>query len=144
MNEWKVYSDGGCVPNPGPAAWGAVIETPAGELLERSAFIGAGTNQIAELTGALEGLRLTPAGATVILICDSQYVLKGLTEWRRGWERRNWHNAQGEPVANAALWLQLFAIADKRQVQTQWVRGHTGHAQNERADALATQALRSA
>ena len=142
---WAVYSDGGCAPhNPGPAAWGALIETPAGETLERNGFIGHGTNQIAELTGAIEGLRVTPLGAEVLLVSDSQYVIKGLTEWRRGWERRGWRNSQGDPVANASLWRALFALADERRVQARWVRGHAGHPQNERADRLAGEALRAA
>ncbi len=142
---WKVFSDGGCAPhNPGPAAWGAVIETPDGQVIERFQFIGHGTNQIAELTGAIEGLKVTPPGTRVTLVSDSQYVIKGLTEWRRGWERRSWRNSQGEPVANAALWRELFAIADARELTAKWVRGHAGHPQNERADKLATEALRTA
>ncbi|MHB1770593.1 MAG: ribonuclease H family protein [Acidimicrobiales bacterium] len=142
--QWAVYSDGGCAPhNPGPAAWGALIETPTGETLERNGFIGHGTNQIAELTGAIEGLKVTPAGAEVLLVSDSQYVIKGLTEWRRGWERRGWRNSQGDPVANASLWRALFALADERRVQARWVRGHAGHPQNERADRLAGEALRA-
>ena len=125
--QWAVYSDGGCAPhNPGPAAWGALIETPTGETLEHNGFIGHGTNQIAELTGAIEGLKATPAGAAVLLVSDSQYVIKGITEWRRGWERRGWRNSQGDPVANASLWRALFALADERRVQARWVRGPTG------------------
>jgi len=142
---WKVYSDGGCAPhNPGPAAWAAVIESPDGQTIERHQFIGHATNQIAELTGALEGLKVVPAGAKVLLVSDSQYVVKGLTEWRRGWERRAWRNVQGDPVANAELWRALFAVTDARHVTAKWVRGHAGHPQNERADQLATLALREA
>jgi ribonuclease HI len=104
-------------------------------------FIGPGTNQIAELTAALEGLSRVPAGAAVELVSDSQYVLKGLTEWRAGWERKGFRNSKGEPVANLALWKRLFAVADARQVTTRWVRGHNGDPRNERADALANKAL---
>jgi ribonuclease HI len=104
-------------------------------------FIGPGTNQIAELTAAIEGLARVPQGAAVELVCDSQYVVKGLSEWRAGWERKGFKNSKGERVANLALWQKLFALADARRVSTRWVRGHNGDAHNERADALANQAL---
>ena len=106
-------------------------------------FIGHGTNQIAELTAAIEGLALVPPGDAVELVSDSQYVLKGISEWRAGWERKGWRNSKGEPVANLALWKRLFAVVDARQVTTRWVRGHNGDPYNERADALANQALRT-
>ena len=75
------------------------------------------------------------------LVSDSQYVLKGLMEWRGGWERKGFRNSKGEPVANLALWKRLFAVADARRVTTRWVRGHNGDPHNERADALANKAL---
>lgn len=142
--KWTAYTDGACAPtNPGPAGWGAVVIAPGGtEETEHFGFIGLGTNQIAELTAALEGLLLVPDGAEVELVSDSQYVLKGLTEWRAGWERKGWRNSKGEPVANLALWKQLFAAADARRVSVRWVRGHNGDRCNEMADVLANQALR--
>jgi ribonuclease HI len=142
--EWTAYTDGACAPsNPGPAGWGAVVVAPNREETDHFGFIGPGTNQIAELTAAIEGLLLVPEGASVELVSDSQYVLKGLSEWRAGWERKGWRNAKGEPVANLALWKRLFALADARKVSTRWVRGHNGDPYNERADALANQALRT-
>lgn len=142
-NKWLAYTDGACAPsNPGPASWGAVLLGPAGHgASEHYGFIGPGTNQIAELTAAIEGLARVPEGATVELVSDSQYVLKGLSEWRRGWERKGFRNSKGDPVANLALWKRLFAIADARAVTTRWVRGHNGDKFNERADALANLAL---
>lgn len=141
-NVWHVYTDGGCAPtNPGPCAWAAVVRAPNAAPTEHYAFIGHGTNQIAELTGALEGLKRTPVGAEVRLVSDSQYVLKGISEWRKGWERRGWRNAKGEPVANETLWRKLFELVDQRKVQVQWVRGHNGHPENERCDELAGYAL---
>ena len=83
-----------------------------------------------------------PPGDAVELVSDSQYVLKGLSEWRAGWERKGYKNSKGEQVANLALWKRLFALADARKVSTRWVRGHNGDPYNERADALANQALR--
>jgi ribonuclease HI len=141
---WLVYADGACAPsNPGPAGWGVVLIPPAGAATsDHYGFIGPGTNQIAELTAAIEGLSRVPAGAEVELVSDSQYVLKGLSEWRAGWERRGFRNAKGEAVANLGLWKRLFAVADARRVRTRWVRGHNGDVHNERADALANRALR--
>jgi ribonuclease HI len=143
---WVAYTDGACAPsNPGPAAWGAVILVPGGDRIERACgFIGHGTNQIAEITAAIEGLARVPEGASVELVSDSQYVLKGLSEWRKGWERKGWRNARNEPVANLELWKRLFAIADARRVAVRWVRGHSGDLHNEAADGLANQALRDA
>lgn len=141
--KWLAYTDGACAPtNPGPAGWGAVLIAPGtGVESEHFGFIGHGTNQIAELTAALEGLARIPAGAAVELVSDSQYVLKGLTEWRAGWERKGWRNSKGEPVANLALWKQLYAAADVRRVSVRWVRGHNGDRCNEKADALANKSL---
>jgi ribonuclease HI len=120
-----------------------VLVAPAGRAeTEHFGFIGPGTNQIAELTAAIEGLALVPPGAAVELVSDSQYVLKGLSEWRAGWERKGWRNSKGDVVANLALWKTLFALADARKLTTRWVRGHNGDPYNERADALANQALR--
>ncbi len=141
--KWIAYTDGACAPtNPGPAAWGAVLIAPGtGAETDHYGFIGLGTNQIAELTAAIEGLVRVPEGAEVELVSDSQYVLKGLTEWRAGWERKNWRNSKGDPVANLALWKALFAAADARRVRVRWVRGHNGDRCNEMADALANKAL---
>jgi ribonuclease HI len=140
---WVAYTDGACAPsNPGPAGWGCVLIAPDGRTeTDHFGFIGPGTNQIAELTAALEGLSRVPAGDPVELVSDSQYVLKGLGEWRAGWERKGFRNSKGEQVANLALWKQLFAAADARKVTTRWVRGHNGDVYNERADALANKAL---
>jgi ribonuclease HI len=141
--KWTAYTDGACAPsNPGPAGWGAIVIAPDGQgETDHYGFIGPGTNQIAELTAALEGLKRVPVGVAVELVSDSQYVLKGLTEWRAGWERKGFKNSKGEIVANLALWKKLFAEADQRKLTTRWVRGHAGDHYNERADALANKAL---
>ena len=141
--KWLAYTDGACAPsNPGPAGWGVVLLPPGGQApSEHYGFIGPGTNQIAELMAAIEGLARVPAGAAVELVSDSQYVLKGLSEWRSGWERKGFRNSKGDPVANLALWKRLFGLADARKVTTRWVRGHNGDPLNERADALANLAL---
>lgn len=136
-----VYSDGGCHGNPGPAGWGVVI-LEAGRVVEvAGGYLGNQTNQIAELEAAIAGLARTPAGAVVELVSDSQYVLKGISEWRKGWEARGWLNASKQPVANKAIWQRLFALVDARRVKVRWVRGHTGDPHNERCDELARQAI---
>lgn len=141
---WAAYTDGACRGNPGPAAWGAVILGPEGRVVaEECGFIGRATNQIAEIVAAIEGLSRVPLGAHVELVSDSQYVLKGLTEWRQGWERRQWRNSKNEPVANLELWQRLYGVADARQIRVRWVRGHNGDLLNERADRLANQALQA-
>ncbi len=141
--KWIAYTDGACAPsNPGPAGWGAVlIEPESGAENDHFGFIGHGTNQIAELTAAIEGLARVPAGAAVELVSDSQYVLKGISEWRAGWERKGWRNSKGEPVANLGLWKQVFALVDARKVSVRWVRGHSGDRCNDKADELANRAL---
>lgn len=137
----SVYTDGGCHGNPGPAGWGAVVVQDGLVVLERNAFIGVATNQVAELTAAIQGLAATPVGTAVELISDSQYVLKGISEWRKGWVARGWLTSTGHPVANKALWVALYAEVDKRKVTTRWVRGHSGNIFNERCDVLATEAI---
>jgi ribonuclease HI len=141
--DYTVYTDGACAPfNPGPCGWGAVlIHHESGVVTDHYGFIGRGTNQIAELTAAFTGLLLAPAGSSIELVSDSQYVLKGLTEWRRGWEKNGWRNSKKEPVANLHLWKELFASADARKVITRWVKGHNGDQYNERADRCAVKSL---
>lgn len=136
-----VYSDGGCHGNPGPAGWGVVV-LEAGRVVEvAGGYLGRQTNQIAELEAAIAGLTRTPTGSVVELVSDSQYVLKGISEWRKGWEARGWLNSARQPVANQAIWQRLFALVDARKVKVRWVKGHTGDLHNERCDELARQAI---
>lgn len=136
-----VYSDGGCKGNPGPAGWGVVVVAGGKQVLEAAGYIGSKTNQVAELEAAIQGLMLTAPGAEVELVSDSQYVLKGLSEWRAGWERRGFTNSVGDPVANQDYWTRLYAVADARKVKVRWVRGHSGDQFNERCDKLASAAI---
>jgi ribonuclease HI len=140
---YVVYTDGACKGNPGPSAWGAVLLVAGEVKFAGGGFIGHQTNQVAEITAAIEGLSRVPEGARVELVSDSQYTLKGLTEWRTGWERKGWRTASGEPVKNLEVWKRLFALADKRKVTVRWVKGHNGDVMNERADDLANKAVAS-
>lgn len=143
MSSWKIWCDGACAPtNPGPCAWGALIEDPEGRRREHFGFIQPrGTNNIAELTAALESLLLVPEGADVVLCSDSQYTLKGLKEWLPGWVKKGWRTASGSPVANRDLWQKLHREYSARKVVLEWVRGHAGHPENELADHLANRGL---
>lgn len=142
-DKYVVYSDGACAPtNPGPCAWGAVVIDEDGVIRNFKGFLGHGTNQIAEVSAALQGLLCTPIGADVELVSDSQYTLKGISEWRNGWIRRGWKNAAGDPIANKELWQRLFAAVDARAVRTRWVKGHNGNQYNEEADRLANAGLK--
>ena len=141
---WTIYSDGGAAPsNPGPCGWGAVVVQPDGGQQRHWGFVGPGTNQIAEIFGALEGISVTPLNAKVALFSDSQYVVKGLNKWRSGWERRGFRNASNQPVANLALWKRLFAAVDARSVTAKWVKAHNGDPLNELADQLVARAIKS-
>lgn len=137
-----VYADGGCDPNPGPGGWGVVIraETDTVELCggERST-----TNNRMELTAAINALAHFPEGASIEMRCDSQYVIKSVTEWMKGWKAKGWRTSTG-PVKNVDLMQTLDALAAKRDVRWTWVRGHTGEIGNERADRLAAQGRREA
>lgn len=140
--QFVVYTDGGARPsNPGPAGWGVVVVQAGEVVFAGGGFIGTQTNQVAELSAAIEGLSRVPEGSRIELVSDSQYTLKGLSEWRAGWERKGWKNSAGDPVANKEYWQRLFALADKRKVTTRWVKGHNGDVFNERCDALATRAI---
>lgn len=142
---WKIWCDGACSGNPGPCGWGSVVENPDGVRSEHSGFIQqTGTNNIAELTAAIESLKLTPVGAHVHLCSDSQYVLKGLKEWLPVWMKKGWRTSTGKPVLNKELWQQLNALDQDRRVVVEWVRGHNGHTENEIADQLAVQAVEMA
>lgn len=137
-----VYADGGCDPNPGPGGWGAVILDPAGTI-ELHGGERATTNNRMELTAAIRALEHFAEGAQIEMRCDSQYVVKSVTEWMRGWKARGWRTATG-PVKNIDLMQRLDALAAARDVRWTWVRGHAGEAGNERADRLATLGRREA
>lgn len=136
-----IYTDGGCDPNPGPGGWGAVLEWNH----QRKELSGADletTNNRMELTAAIEALRLLKRPCEVMVMTDSSYLRNGITTWVSGWQARNWRKANGRPVENVDLWRALAEQVSRHKVTWQWVRGHSGQAQNERADRLANEARR--
>ena len=140
--EVRVWTDGGCKPNPGPGGWGAILLF-RGHERELSGAEPASTNNRMELTAAAAALEALTRPCLVAVHTDSEYVRNGITRWHAGWVRRNWRNAAGDPVANMDLWRRLLAAAAPHEVAWHWVRGHSGDPMNERADKLAT-AARSA
>lgn len=135
----RIYTDGGCDPNPGPGGWGAIL-VAAGKQKELSGAERSTTNNRMELTAAIAALRALKAPSIVELYSDSSYVVKGMTEWLPGWQRRNWQRSNGQAVENQDLWQALAKEAQRHQITWHWVRGHRGIPLNERADALAHEA----
>ena len=138
MNDSRVviYADGACKGNPGPGGWGALIER-SGQYEELYGGETATTNNRMELMAVIRALESLPAGQSIDLYTDSQYVQKGMSEWIHGWKRRGWKTADKQPVKNVDLWQRLESAALAHAVAWHWVKGHAGHPGNERADALA-------
>lgn len=136
----EIYTDGACSGNPGPGGWGAILRSGEQEK-EVSGFAWETTNNRMELTAVIEALRALKRPVTAHVYTDSQYVQKGISEWIQGWKRRGWRTAAGQPVKNADLWQILDELASPHCIKWLWVRGHAGHALNERADALARSAI---
>jgi ribonuclease HI len=136
------YIDGACSGNPGPGGWGVVVLNSDGSFHEISGSSeGSTTNNRMELQAAIELLSRLPANAETFVYADSQYVVKGMTEWLSGWKKNGWRTSAKKEVQNLDLWLRLEALAHSRSIQWHWVRGHDGHAANERADQLAVAAI---
>jgi len=135
-----IYSDGACKGNPGTGGWGALL-VANGHRKEISGGEANTTNNRMEMTAVIRALESLKRPSTVEVHTDSQYVQKGISEWMAGWKRRNWRTADGKPVKNQDLWLQLDALSQLHAIEWKWVRGHAGHPENERADALANQGV---
>ncbi|MSQ71002.1 MAG: ribonuclease HI [Betaproteobacteria bacterium] len=132
----RIYTDGACKGNPGPGGWGAILVHGAGE---REMYGGEAhtTNNRMELMAVIQALEALKRPCIAEVHTDSQYVQKGISEWIAAWKRRGWRTADKKPVKNVDLWQRLEAAASAHRVTWHWVRGHAGHVENERADALA-------
>ena len=135
----EIFTDGACKGNPGPGGWGALIRMGAHEK-ELSGGEALTTNNRMEMTAAIEALKALTRPCRVILSTDSNYVKDGITTWIHGWRRNGWRTANKKPVKNADLWQALLAETGRHQIEWRWVKGHAGHAENERADQLACDA----
>ena len=136
----EIFCDGACSGNPGPGGWGTILRF-GGTEKELSGGENATTNNRMELTAAIEGLSALKRPCRVVITTDSQYLVKGMTEWLPGWIRKGWLNSKKEPVLNRDLWERLVELAKIHTVEWRWVRGHDGHAENERCDELARSAI---
>jgi ribonuclease HI len=138
----RIYADGACKGNPGPGGWGVVLQLDGNE---KELFGGEilTTNNRMELTAVIRALEALGGRHQVEVYTDSQYVQKGISEWLPDWKRRGWLTADKKPVKNADLWRELERLAATHSVKWHWVRGHAGHAENERADALANRGVES-
>ena len=136
MSHVTIHTDGACKGNPGPGGWGAILQA-SGKTKELCGGEPLTTNNRMELTAAIMALEALTRPCKIDLHTDSKYVMDGITSWIHGWKARGWKTASKEPVKNADLWRALDEARERHQVKWLWVRGHSGHAENERADELA-------
>jgi len=141
MNQKVVdaYTDGACLGNPGPGGWGVLLRYGENEK-ELSGGHGQTTNNRMELIATIKALEEIKTGSKVNIYTDSKYVMNGITDWINRWKKNGWKTAANKPVANVDLWMQLDTAIRKHEVSWNWIRGHTGHPDNERADSLAKSA----
>ena len=141
MNKYiNIYTDGACRGNPGPGGWGAILiyenytkEIKGGSLLT--------TNNIMELTAVIEALSILKFSFKIIITTDSHYVKNGITKWIHNWKAKGWKTASKKPVKNKDLWIKLDKLASNHTIDWKWVKGHSGHIENEKADLLANQGI---
>lgn len=136
----EVFTDGACRGNPGPGGWGVLLRYKG---VEKKLCGGERetTNNRMELRAAIEGLQALTRRSEVVITTDSQYVRKGITEWIANWKRRDWRTADKKPVKNKDLWQRLDELSQKHQIEWRWVKGHSGHRENEIADQLANRGI---
>jgi ribonuclease HI len=141
MPELFAYTDGACSGNPGPGGWGVLMLARDGGTVVKERTLQGGeamtTNNRMELLAAISALEALSRPSTLTIVTDSAYVKNGVTEWIHAWKRKNWRTAGGSAVKNVELWQRLEAAAAPHQVTWRWIKGHAGHAENERADELA-------
>jgi ribonuclease HI len=142
MDSFELFTDGACSGNPGPGGWAFVLRGPGlpGDL-ELSGGEPETTNNRMEMLAVIRGLQAIPAPASVRLVSDSEYVVKGLREWLDGWKARGWRTAAKKPVKNEDLWRELDALRGIHRLRPEWIRGHNEHPENTRCDALAVAAI---
>ncbi len=139
MKKIKIYTDGACLGNPGPGGWGALLRYGATEK-ELSGGEAQTTNNRMEMMAAIQALEALKSDCEVALYLDSQYVRQGITEWLPGWKARGWKTADKKPVKNVDLWQRLETAIAAHKIEWHWVKGHSGHVENERVDELARNA----
>jgi len=143
LNKVVIYTDGACKGNPGPGGWGALLRAADGAEKELCGGEAQTTNNRMEMMAVIEALAALKRPCHVVLHVDSQYVLKGMTEWLQAWKAKGWRTAAKQPVKNVDLWQRLDALVhqSEHRIEWQWVKGHAGDPGNERADALANRGV---
>jgi ribonuclease HI len=146
MPDLFAYTDGACSGNPGPGGWGALLQAKAGETVVKERELNGGeadtTNNRMELLAAISALEALDRPSRITVVTDSAYVKGGITAWLHGWKRNGWKTTTRKPVKNEDLWRRLDEAAARHEVTWEWVKGHAGHPENERADALARDGMK--
>lgn len=140
MPEVEIFTDGACRGNPGPGGWAALLRSQGVEKMLSGAEQETTNNQM-EIMAAIQGLEALNRASIVVLTTDSQYVRQGITQWIHGWKRNGWKTSQKQPVKNKTLWQRLDDAVEKHTVEWHWVKGHSGHEENERVDMAANDAI---
>ncbi|WP_151717363.1 ribonuclease HI [Gemmobacter serpentinus] len=145
MPDLFAYTDGACSGNPGPGGWGVLMLAREGEVVVKERTLNGGepdtTNNRMELLAAISALEALSRASVITVVTDSAYVKNGVTGWIFGWKRNGWKTADRKPVKNVDLWQRLDAAQARHQVTWKWIKGHAGHAENERADELAREGM---
>ena len=136
----KIYTDGACKGNPGPGGWGALLDYE-GKIKEINGYSANTTNNIMELTAVIKSLKELNRPCNIIITTDSNYVKNGITKWIHNWKKNGWKTANKKPVKNKELWENLDSLTKSHTIDWQWIKGHSGHPENERADTLANLAI---
>lgn len=146
MPELFAYTDGACSGNPGPGGWGVLLQAKDGGRVVKERELKGGepetTNNRMELLAAINALEVLERPAEITIVTDSAYVKNGITSWLHGWKKNGWKTSAKKPVKNAELWQRLDAAQARHKVHWQWVKGHAGHPENERADELAREGMK--
>jgi ribonuclease HI len=141
MADLYAYTDGACSGNPGPGGWGALLVARDGDKVVKERALSGGeadtTNNRMELLAAISALETLGRATAITIVTDSAYVKDGITSWIHGWKKRGWKTSANKPVKNEDLWRRLDSAVAQHQVRWEWVKGHAGHVENERADELA-------
>ena len=140
MNQVEIFTDGACRGNPGIGGWGALIREADSENLIYGGELNT-TNNIMELTDAIKALEFLKVSSNVVITTDSKYVIQGITEWIHNWKERSWKTASKKPVLNKELWKELDRLTNLHSVKWKWIKGHSGHRENEIADQLANKGI---
>ena len=135
-----IYTDGACRGNPGKGGWGALLKC-GNYQKEIKVYAELTTNNIMELTAVIESLKLLKKSSNIVIVTDSTYVKNGITEWIFNWKKKGWKTANKKPVKNKELWQELDQESQKHEIKWEWIKGHSGHFGNEKADQLANEAI---